>query len=152
MNNQDKNKADILLSLSKIGWDNFERRRAHQWKFNISIWTAFSAFIAIVVTRGPVAMPCECLYICLSIAICLAVTLAHGYWLRSVRARDRLDKDIAIFFEGRIMKLLQVEYPSDIKDLKRDVKDRDYWSPVACTVITVTLALAAVLVLFLKPM
>jgi len=148
MTNQEKNRADVLLSLSKVGWDNFERRRAHQWKFNIGIWTAIAAFAGIVLTKGNTHLPTNCALAHVCGVFWIAIVGTHTYWLFSLMIRDRLDKSIAIFYENLLKEMLKVEYSSDIDNLKDRVKRTDYWSPLASTIFTGILTLAAILAVF----
>lgn len=46
------NKIEIYWKLHESAWSSFQRRADHEFKFAVTVWTAYAAFIAIILKSG----------------------------------------------------------------------------------------------------
>ena len=103
MNESEKNRFDALSILWKGAWDNFNHRRNYEWKYCISVWTAFSVFIASIISGKLIF---KSIYILLGIIfIGGIITILHIFFISGLQKRNKSDRDIAIHYE-RIMQYL----------------------------------------------
>jgi uncharacterized protein YacL len=117
----DEKKAEILLTLEKYSWDNLDRRRIYEWKFNISLWTVLTALIGILLSN-PMSVNLEFMirqnyFFC--ILILVTIIISHLYWLYNLTLRNKLDIEFAKLFESEIREIVKIELTAEIKKLHK---------------------------------
>ena len=148
MNKNEKNKFDALSILWKGAWDNFHQRRNYEWKFCISIWTAFSIFIATIIS-GRLILKSE--YILLGIIIGGGIiTCLHIYYIFGIQKSNKHDRDIAKHYERRMNYIVNSQFPHELEsDLE---KGRSQWgklrnyAPAVQISITILLYASAIFI------
>lgn len=118
-------KAELLVSLSRISRDDFDRRRLYEWRLAALIWTAMAAFAAIVVTS--VSRP-FLLWLLFGIpAFTIGVVAIPYYWLYHLGKANAIDQEIAIYYSNMALRLTGIPFPpkadSLIKILRKNGGD-----------------------------
>jgi hypothetical protein len=149
MNEKEKNRFDALSILWKGAWDNFHQRRNYEWKFCVSIWTAFSIFIASIISGKLVF---KSIYILLWLIFYGGIiTLFHFWFISGIQRAHKLDRNIAIHYE----KIMQyISNSSFSKELEYDLKEArslwgklmGHWGPATQIGITILLYFGAVII------
>jgi len=147
----DEKKAEILLTLEKYSWDNLDRRRIYEWKFNISLWTVLTALIGILLSN-PMSVNLEFMirqnyFFC--ILILVTIIISHLYWLYNLTLRNKLDIEFAKLFESEIREIVKIELTAEIKKLHKKSRN-NLWSFMTSIVITILLCLIIYLIMMYK--
>ncbi|MFQ5687973.1 MAG: hypothetical protein ACE5GV_15100 [Candidatus Scalindua sp.] len=149
MGKHEDKELDIIICLEKIAWDNFERRRTYEWKFNFSVWAALGALIGILLAKDAKIPPIEGCLILVPIAFALFIILGHTFWLYQLNKRHRLDKSIAIFYEEELKKKLDIKFANEIDSLKKSVRN-DAWSSLVSVLVTLLIVTGALIILLFR--
>ena len=105
----EKTRAEIRLRLFEAAWQNFERQRAHEWKFAIVIWTALAAFAAIALkedvtissTEAFVLVAAALLLVAMLLIFQLRVQRGHACNLQKAYLYEKhLNEDAGVTFEN----------------------------------------------------
>jgi hypothetical protein len=110
----DENKQrdfNSLLELNKQCWQRIKERRVYEWKIAFTLWGVFTALIAMILTNQLVIKGQGHWYILLTALFlggCLVVL--HLMWLCGLNKSMTNDRNMAIFFEGKMLDILQVHF------------------------------------------
>lgn len=99
MSTDKKTQIEIKLKLFEIAWLNFERQRAHEWKFAIIIWTALATFFAIIIQRKLDFTDFEK---CFLIIIALVLIILIGLFKYRVQKSHRCNLEKAYLYEKEL--------------------------------------------------
>ena len=148
MNQEEKNIFDSLSVLWKGGWDNFNQRRNYEWKFCLSVWTAFAIFISSIVS-GKLVL--KSIWILLGILIVGGtITVLHIKYIAGIQRGNRLDREVASYY-GELMKdMLNIKFPQELVNRLNDVKSEwgslTNYSPLTQILITTLLYFVSILI------
>lgn len=142
-----KRHYDSLATLWKGGWDQFNERRKYEWKVCIAIWTAYAAFVALVITGRITTIDDSVLVGTITCAALIIVL--HAIWIHGLGQANRLDRKIAIHYERKMQDLVSHPFPAELESELRGPRDRmgrltRNWSHQAQMGITLVLSIAAV--------
>jgi hypothetical protein len=154
LDNETKNRADVLLKLAEIKVKNFDTRRSYEWKLCLGIWTALAAFIGLVLKDGACAGKAD--RACVLILPAILLLMTHIIFLRGVFRANDLEKKLARFYEAQVSDLAGVD-PFDKGNVamlealaKVQAGKGGLWAPVTQVLITVILLVSAALVLWFR--
>ncbi len=153
MDTNSKNKFDALATLWKGAWENFNVRRQYEFKFTFALWTAFAAFISIIITSESETINHN--YLIGTIIIGGLISLLHLWFIVGIGRAHNLDREIAIHYERKMQLLSDSEFPQELKTKitqshKRMGKLLRNWSHFTQAIITILLYLGAILSIIYK--
>jgi hypothetical protein len=91
----DSIRLDALLKLAGASWEGMNQRRQYEWKVSLGLWTALTAFSAIVVRRE-VAILVKPPYLVGLIGTLAVIFLAYVFvWLAGIAERQKRDRALA---------------------------------------------------------
>ena len=135
-----------LEALRQAAWQEFDTRRAFEWKVSLALWTAMFAFAGALLSGKPTID-----YGIRVIACHLAVALLilHIYFLCGVAKRHHADREKEHFFRNQILAVLHLELPADIRTQEKGHSSVT-WTysltfQVGVTLVAVLVDLAAIL-------
>lgn len=139
-------RAKILLKQIEIGYSNFERRRAYEWKMCLAIWTSIAAFIALIFKGQEIYF--AKVPNCLLFVIGISIILIQFFFLYNVKHANDVDKGKAHLCENEINKITGISKEESWKgtfvyEKIMKLKFSGWWSPASQTAITIILLLFA---------
>jgi uncharacterized membrane protein YhaH (DUF805 family) len=132
----DGKQLEVLTRLCEIAWTNFDRRRSHEWKFSISLWTALTAFIALILRKDVVAP--SILAFCSVVCLIFGLQVIFQYF---VKVSNKVEQEKALKYE----KLLNRAVGEELEDARGKLLRlaKGWWAFVIHICVTLILILAA---------
>jgi hypothetical protein len=136
---------------------NFDRRRSYEWKLSLALWTALSAFTALIF-RGEIQIET----ISWAILVGVAIVILQSYFQVMLAQANKLDKKKSWYYEKALNVLMHTDWEAQADKnssaLNRTIQEFNgnssrfggYWSCVVQIGITIVLLLAALGVLYGK--
>jgi hypothetical protein len=120
----------IVLELWKQGWQKIAERKKGEWQVAYTLWTAFAAFIVLIL-KGDLLAQTRCSY--LDVLSFLGVFVVgsllcciHGYWLIGYGKRLAIDRKMAIHYEDILRKRSYSQFEDSFKQiLENKRKEQD---------------------------
>lgn len=150
MDTETKNQFDAINELCKGAWEQFNERRRFEFKVCIAVWTALSAFIALILT-GRLIESSNSIFVIIGTSICvILITVFHSIWIRGLGKANSLDRNIAIHYERFLQKITNTNFPIELENKLKGPRDKmgkliANWSHRAQIGVTITLAIASIL-------
>jgi hypothetical protein len=150
-----KTRLEALEKLRNGSWQDYDTRRTYEWKIAISIWTAFAAFIALVLT-GRINTSSSLLIITI-VLIDLIIIYLHGNYIRGISRALNIDRKKQFLFEGEILSILNIKIPDELmKEIDVIIKQKGkrekfafrHWSQGLQIGVTLILSFAAVIAVY----
>ncbi len=143
--------TEIRLKLYETTWENFERRRAYEWKLALSIWTALAVFGAVVLKEELHLEPGHKAILAVS-AVVLVLLLALFQY--RIHLGHRCDVAKAHFYEGLLNADAGVTFGGSVETAIRDAIHGfgyRWYSPVFAMAVTIILMVTIALLITMKP-
>ena len=142
-----KNQYDSISTLWKGAWDQFNERRRFEFQVSFGVWTFLSAFTAIILTKKDQAVYIDWMVISSAFAALVALNFLYWRFIKELRSRNLLDRDIAFFYEKEMQNLCGMNFDQNITDKIKSVKDPEWvilsWSHGTQILITILLSICA---------
>lgn len=152
---------ESLESLRLAAYTSFSDRRVYEWKVNLAIWAALGVIIVGLLQplKGGEPFPLQGWHSWAGGLIFGAIIVfLHGYWLYGAARKNAIDKGVSEHYMELMEKMVDEdkEYNPRLQDLiDHRVANRleglfMSWSTPAVVSITAVLAMATVVILFLR--
>lgn len=150
MDTETKNKFDALAVLWKGAWDQFNERRRYEFQISVAIWTALTAFVAIVITKYEISKyPINAWGVFGSFIALSLLNYINFRWVKGLRERNDLDKSIALHYERKMQELSNSGFDDTVNKIRNRLKDKPNlfysWSHGAQIQITLLFSFSAFL-------
>ena len=147
MDEKEKRRFDAVMQLHNSSWKRVTERRHYEWRIAFTLWTAFAAFIAIVVTRA-LQIPTGHLFWGV-IALGLVLCIIHGFWLKGLGKAIDTDREMAVHYVKILRNLSNSNFDKEFEDrLNKQKIQRGLfgdWSRRCQLAVTVVLCVALIL-------
>ncbi len=114
LNNETRHAADVMLALQRYAFDRITNRQGFEWRLCISLWTVAAILLGFLL-KGDIALTATTEKVGLTMLAAL-MPLLHFLWIRGAGRRSRLDMLMSIFWDKQLLRLMNVDYDSDITD------------------------------------
>ncbi len=147
-----KTEIDALEELRKGAWEEFNNRRIYEWKMSMGIWTALTAFVALILTGRVKICSNLAMYAWIVISI---IFFLHAYFIYKLTKSNRMDRKKQFLYEKKINKILDISYDDELKKdiAKRQKMNEKFplldWSQSVQLSVTLILLFVAYSVVFL---
>ncbi len=117
MDENEKRRFDAIIELHNSAWRRVTERRTYEWRVAFTLWTAFAAFIAIVVTRMELINQHSVYTVLIGLGgIGVALCIIHGRWLRGLGEAVDDDRNMAIHYERILQGLSNSEFDTEFRN------------------------------------
>jgi hypothetical protein len=111
LQDEEKNLADVLMSLHTDAFNRFKNRQYYEWRLSISLWTASAILLGFLLKGDIHDLNFWIKGIMTFFAI--ALSLSHYFWFKGAGKRTQMDTEASIFFEQKIQKLIDVDHSEE---------------------------------------
>lgn len=151
MDDQEKNRMDVLEMLRAAAYKSFNDRRSYEWKMCISIWTPFAVYIAALVTQpielGKALPMAECQLAIGTAVVSLIILAIQVFWTLGLSRANKLDNMYDWDLRDEMYAALKHQTPSDSATDVEKIKEQRgklwHWSHGTELLLTLLLGIVA---------
>lgn len=155
MEDSDRRRFESIYSLMQAAQNSFNERRIYEWKFNLSIWTAFAIVIAGLlqpIKQGE-TFPLDYRAIIGSVVLGALIIAIHIYWSHCCSRANAIDKKIAIHYSNELKRIISLQFPTElelfISNLPKNI-GWTQWSQLSQITITSLLVICIICLIFVR--
>lgn len=132
----DKERAEIYLSLYRQQMERYCKTQDVEWKANFGVWTLLAGAIYLA-AKDTVAISG-----CLTAVILIGLVSVHCAWLLAMHRSENFDKRLWVQYRGKALRLADPDHHGS------DDFRRDWWAEVIWLLLEVGMTIMLSVVLF----